>query len=56
MWIEELPKLVHQTFMQEAIREAQKAEAIDEVPIGAVVVFQEQVIGRGHNLDRKSVV
>jgi len=42
--------LVHQTFMQEAIREAQKAEAIDEVPIGAVVVFQEQVIGRGHNL------
>lgn len=36
--------------MQEAIREAQKAEAIDEVPIGAVVVFQEQVIGRGHNL------
>lgn len=42
--------MVHQTFMQEAIREAQKAEAIDEVPIGAVVVFQEQVIGRGHNL------
>ena len=36
--------------MQEAIREAKKAEAIDEVPIGAVVVYQGQVIGRGHNL------
>ncbi|MGX7197001.1 tRNA adenosine(34) deaminase TadA [Enterococcus olivae] len=37
-------------FMREAIAEAKKAEAIREVPIGAVVVLNKQVIGRGHNL------
>lgn len=42
--------MCHQTFMQEAVCEAKKAEAIEEVPIGAVVVYQGQVIGRGHNL------
>lgn len=36
--------------MQEAIKEAKKAEAIAEVPIGAVVVLDGQIIGRGHNL------
>lgn len=40
----------HQQYMREAIKEAKKAEAMDEVPIGAVVVYQGQVIGRGHNL------
>lgn len=37
-------------FMQQAIQEAKKAEAILEVPIGAVVVRDGQIIGRGHNL------
>ena len=37
-------------WMREAIQEAQKAEAIGEVPIGAVVVWQNQIIGRGYNL------
>ncbi len=36
-------------FMQEAIREAKKAAEIDEVPIGAVVVFENKIIARGHN-------
>lgn len=36
--------------MQEAIAEAQKAEAIGEVPIGAVIVKDGEIIGRGHNL------
>lgn len=35
--------------MKLAIEEAKKAEAIDEVPIGAVIVYQGQVIGRGYN-------
>ncbi|PRO64207.1 tRNA-specific adenosine deaminase [Alkalicoccus urumqiensis] len=35
--------------MREALQEAAKAEAIGEVPIGAVVVFDGDVIGRGHN-------
>jgi len=37
-------------FMQEAIKEAEKAAAIAEVPIGAVVVLNGEIIGRGHNL------
>lgn len=36
-------------FMTLAIEEAKKAEAIGEVPIGAVVVCNGQVIGRGYN-------
>ncbi len=37
-------------FMQEAIKEALKAQQLGEVPIGAVIVHRDQVIGRGHNL------
>lgn len=36
-------------FMKEAIAEAEKARAIGEVPIGAVVVLDGKIIGRGHN-------
>lgn len=42
------------TFMQAAIAEAKKASAIGEVPIGAVVVYQGEIIGRGHNLRETS--
>ncbi|MDP4210070.1 MAG: nucleoside deaminase [Bacteroidota bacterium] len=37
-------------FMNEALKEAQKAFNKDEVPIGAVVVCQNQIIARAHNL------
>ena len=37
-------------FMEQAIVEARKAGANDEVPVGAVIVCQGQIIGRGHNL------
>lgn len=37
-------------FMSMAIDEARKALKEQEVPIGAVVVCGERVIGRGHNL------
>lgn len=40
----------HEFWMREAIVEARKAEALGEVPIGAIVVFQEKIIGRGYNL------
>ena len=36
--------------MAEAIAEARKAENIGEVPVGAVVLKDGTVIGRGHNL------
>ncbi|HFK1711906.1 MULTISPECIES: tRNA adenosine(34) deaminase TadA [Bacillus cereus group] len=37
-------------FMQLAIEEAKKAEAIQEVPIGAVIVLDGEVISVAHNL------
>lgn len=37
-------------FMQEAINEANKAYLLSEIPIGAVVVCNKEIIGRGHNL------
>ena len=36
-------------FMKEALREAQKAYEKDEVPVGAVAVYKNQIIGRGYN-------
>ena len=36
-------------FMKEAIRQAKKAEAINETPIGAVIVKDGKVIARGYN-------
>ncbi len=35
--------------MAMALAEAQRAEALGEVPIGAVLVHDDRVIGRGHN-------
>ncbi len=37
-------------YMKQALIEAQKAAAKGEVPVGAVVVCQERVIARAHNL------
>jgi len=38
--------------MGEALAEARRAEACDEVPIGAVIVRDGEIVGRGHNLTR----
>lgn len=40
-------------FMKQALAEAQKALAEDEVPVGAVVVVNQKIIGRGHNLTER---
>ena len=37
-------------FMRLALLEAQKALEADEIPIGCVIVSNNQIIGRGHNL------
>ena len=36
-------------FMKAAIREARKAEKIQEVPIGCVIVYENKIIARGYN-------
>ncbi|HSE48028.1 MAG TPA: deaminase, partial [Terriglobales bacterium] len=44
------PRLEHDILqMEEALREAARAEAEGEVPVGAVVVCAGQVVGRGRN-------
>lgn len=40
---------VDEKFMKAAIREAKKAYALDEVPIGCVIVREGKVIARGYN-------
>lgn len=37
-------------YMKEAIKEAKKAEGLNEVPIGAVIVYDGEIIARAHNL------
>ena len=39
----------HIKFMRAAIREARKAEKIEEVPVGAVVVYDGKIVSRAHN-------
>lgn len=39
----------HERYMNEALALARKAEAAGEVPVGAVVVLNGEIIGRGHN-------
>ena len=37
-------------FMREALKEAKKADAADEVPVGAIIVCDNKIIARAHNL------
>src|SRR5690625_4606472 len=41
-------------FMNAAIIEANKAKEINEVPIGAVIVYQDKIIARGYNIRETS--
>jgi tRNA(adenine34) deaminase len=48
----EEPTRSDEHFMDLALEEARRARDLDEVPVGAVVVLDGRVIGRGHNLTR----
>lgn len=39
----------HEKYMKEALKEAKKAFALQEVPIGCVIVEDEKIIARGYN-------
>lgn len=45
---------MHEKFMKEALIEAEKSFAFDEVPVGAVIVRNEKILARAHNLKNKS--
>ena len=40
-------------YMGEALKEAQKAKELDEVPVGAIIVCGNRIIARAHNLTEK---
>lgn len=40
---------IQEKYMKAAIAQAKKASAIGEVPIGCVIEYQGQIIGRGYN-------
>src|SRR3989338_401206 len=42
-------KEMDEYYMRQAIKEAVKASEADEVPVGAVLVHHQQIIGRAHN-------
>jgi Cytosine/adenosine deaminases len=41
--------LNHEKYMKEAIKQAKKAYALEEVPIGCVIVYEDKIIARGYN-------
>jgi tRNA(adenine34) deaminase len=48
--LEDLPGVLdHERWMRQALDEAFAAEEEGEVPVGAVVVYENRIIGRGHN-------
>lgn len=40
-------------YMREALKEARKALELDEIPVGAVIVCNNRIIARGHNLTER---
>lgn len=46
----EIRRIDDEKFMRQALNEARRAFEQEEVPIGAVIVAGDRVIGRGHNL------
>lgn len=40
-------------YMMQALREAKKAFEDEEIPIGAIVVMNEKIIARGHNMTER---
>lgn len=45
----ETDKKTDERFMREAVKQARKAYALDETPIGCVIVHEGKIIGRGYN-------
>ena len=41
--------MTDEEFMKEALAEAKLAFSENEVPVGAIIVFNNQIVGRGHN-------
>lgn len=44
---------IHEKYMKQAITQAKKAQAIGDVPIGCIIVYEDKVIARGYNKRNK---
>lgn len=42
-------KSIDEKYMKEAMKQARKAELLNEVPIGCVIVYQDKIIARAYN-------
>ena len=49
-----MKKSLDEKYMEIALKEAQKAVILDEVPVGAIIVKDNKIIARGHNLREKT--
>ena len=41
-------------YMKEALKEAKKSLLSDDVPVGAIIVLNNKIISRGHNMKEKN--
>ena len=44
---------MNEKYMMEAIKEAKKSLLSDDVPVGAIIVLNNKIIARGHNMKEK---
>ena len=49
-----MTEINHEKYMRAALKEAEKARDMDEVPVGAVIVREGKIIARAHNLKEKN--
>lgn len=54
-WNSSMDQTVHEYWMQQAIVLAKEAEILGEVPIGAIIVRGDEVVGRGYNLREQTL-
>ncbi|MDY0100862.1 MAG: tRNA adenosine(34) deaminase TadA [Bacilli bacterium] len=47
-------KTIDEKYMLIALNEAKKALSFDEVPVGAIIVKDDKIIAKGHNLREKT--
>lgn len=45
--------MTHEYYMKQALREAQAAYGAGEIPVGAIVVADGKILGRGHNMTER---
>ena len=44
-----MEKTIQEKYMREALKQAEKAYKLGEVPIGCVILYRDRIIGRGYN-------